>query len=233
MLIAGLNKLSLIDYPGKLAAVVFTQGCSFRCPFCHNPGLIPILPKKLTQSWPSPKEVLAFLQSRVGKLEGVVITGGEPTLQTDLLDFIKQVKQLGFLVKLDSYGYNPDRLQKLLISGLIDYIAMDIKHTPSKYSQATGVPVNIERIKQSVEIIRQSGVDYEFRTTCVPTIHEESDFLEIADWLAGSKRYFLQAYRDQVTLDPELPKRTKGKTLNLDLIRQQIADKFEFVGVRE
>jgi len=233
MLIAGLNKLSLIDYPGKLAAVVFTQGCSFRCPFCHNPSLIPVWPNKQTQDWLSPEAILAFLRSRVGKLEGVVITGGEPTLQADLLEFIKQVKQLGFLVKLDSYGYNPNKLQELLASRLVDYIAMDIKHTPSKYSQATGVPVNIERIKQSVEIIRQSGVDYEFRTTCVPTIHEESDFLEIADWLAGSKRYFLQAYRDWVTLDPELPKKTKGKTLNLESIRNQIADKFEFVGIRE
>ncbi len=232
MIIAGLTKLSLIDYPGKLAAVVFTQGCSFSCPFCHNPELIKVLNAKQAKNAKPDTEIFEFLQKRIGKLDGVVITGGEPTLQKDLGGFIKKIKSMGFLVKLDSYGHNHRILAELLEQGNIDYVAMDIKHSPSKYSQATGVVVNIENIRQSVQIIRNSGVDYEFRTTCVPTIHEESDFEEIADWLAGSKRYFLQEYRDIRTLDPNLPDRTRGKSLDLEKIQRNIADRFEYVGIR-
>lgn len=232
MIIAGLDKLSLIDYPGKLAAIVFTQGCTFRCPFCHNPDLIKILSaKQAKNAWPT-ETVFEFLKKRVGKLDGVVITGGEPTLQRNLTEFIDRVKDMGFLVKLDSYGHNNRILRDILNKGSVDYVAMDIKHAPEKYSQAMGTSVKIENIRDSVDVIRSSGVDYEFRTTCVPTIHEEPDFEEIANWLKGSKRYFLQEYRDQVTLDPTLPERTKDKSLDLEKIRNKIVDKFEYVGIR-
>jgi pyruvate formate lyase activating enzyme len=232
MIIAGLDKLSLIDYPGKLSAIVFTQGCSFRCPFCHNPDLIEVLSAKQAKNAFPETEVFDFLKKRVGKLDGVVITGGEPTLQKDLPDFIRRVKSLGFLVKLDSYGHNTRILENILNEGYVDYVAMDIKHTPQKYTQAMGAPVKIENIIRSVEVIRESGVDYEFRTTCVPTIHEEEDFEVIADWLRGSRRYFLQEYRDTITLDPTLPERTRGQSLDLDKIKESIQDRFEQVEVR-
>lgn len=233
MIIAGLDKLSLIDYPGKISAIVFTQGCTFRCPFCHNPDLIKILSAKQAKNSIPEEEVLSFLSKRIGKLEGVVITGGEPTLQKDLPEFIRKVKAMGFLVKLDSYGHNTKILESILKEGNVDYIAMDIKHTPEKYSIAMGTNVNISNIIRSVEIIKNSGIDYEFRTTCVPTIHTEADFDIIAKWLKGSKRYFLQEYRDGITLDPTLPERTKGKSLNLEQIKRNIQNYFEFVGIRK
>ncbi len=232
MIIAGLDRLSLIDYPGKISAIVFTQGCSFRCPFCHNPDLIEVISAKQARNAIPEHEVFNFLEKRVGKLDGVVITGGEPTLQKDLPEFIARIKEMGFLIKLDSYGHNTRVLTDILKAGKVDYVAMDIKHTPEKYTQAMGASVKMKNIKQSVEAIRNSGVDYEFRTTCVPTIHEEEDFVEIADWLRGSKRYFLQEYRDTVTYDKTLPDRTRGKTLDLESIRSRIQDRFDFVGIR-
>src|SRR5665647_213663 len=199
MILGGYQKLTLIDYPGKLATTVFTVGCSFRCPFCHNPELV--LGGKQTGVDILEKEFLAFLKKRQGKLEGVCITGGEPTIPPDLIDFIRKIKKLGFLVKLDSNGTRPDVLKKLFDLKLLDFVAMDIKNQLKRYDQTTGVKGDKERIKLSVELIRNSRVPYEFRTTVVPGIHTEADFVAIAKWIGGAQSYFLQEYRELKILD--------------------------------
>lgn len=200
MKIAGLVRSSLIDYPGKVAAVVFTQGCNFRCGFCHNPDLIPISNQQLAIS---EDEVLDFLKTRVGKLDGVVITGGEPLVQPDIMDFIGKIKALGFAVKLDTNGSNPGKLSQLIDLKLIDYVAMDIKGTLAKYGQICGY-LNTKVIQQSIEIIMRSGQPYEFRTTVLPAYHEKKDFIEIGKMIKGAKLYTIQGFRPQITLDPSL-----------------------------
>lgn len=191
-MIRGFIKNSFVDYPGKIAATVFTGGCNFSCPFCHNgelvksPGNLPIIPQK---------EIFDFLDKRKGLIEGLVITGGEPSLWPGLADFIIKVKEKGFLVKLDTNGYEPLVLKKLLEENLLDYIAMDIKNSPDKYAQTAGLKhLDISRIIQSIDIIRNSGLDYEFRTTIMKEHHEEKDLIKIADWLQGSRKYVLQNY---------------------------------------
>lgn len=230
MILGGFQKFTLIDYPGKMAATVFAVGCNFRCPFCHNPELVAL--STLPASSAMEKEFFAFLKKRKDKLEGVCLTGGEPTIQPGIFEFIKKIKKLGFLVKLDSNGMRPDVLKKLINQKLIDFIAMDIKNCQKKYAKTVGGQVDLERIKLSVEIIRNSRLPYEFRTTVVPGIHTEEDFVEIAAWLRGSERYFLQEYREERILDPLLKKKTKGKKVDLHKIKKRIEKNFNFVGVR-
>ena len=230
MNIGGYQKLTLIDYPGKIATTIFTVGCSFRCPFCHNPELV--LGKKVSGGKKLEDEFFKFLKSRVGKLEGVCITGGEPTIQKDLVEFIQKIKKLGFFVKLDSNGTRPDVLKKLLDLKLLDFIAMDIKNQLKKYDLTTGVKGDAERIKLSVKLIMNSRLPYEFRTTVVPGIHVEKDFSEIANWIGGAKSYYLQEYREQVILDPKLKKKTKGKKIDLEKILQKIKKSFKQAGIR-
>lgn len=194
MKIAGLQKTTLLDYPGRVAATVFTAGCNFCCPFCHNGELIadyggPFL---------SEKEVLAFLESRRGILTGVCITGGEPTLQPDLMDFLYRIKQLGYCIKLDTNGSQPEILMNLFEAGLIDLIAMDIKNSKGKYAMTIGLPEgDIKKIEKSVEFIRQSGMAYEFRTTVTRELHGEEDLMEIGEWIAGKGSYYLQSYEEK------------------------------------
>ena len=192
MQICGLNKTTLLDYPEHMAATVFTGGCNFRCPFCHNGDLV-LNPQKyagITQD-----EVLSFLRKRQGILSGVCITGGEPTLQPDLVTFLATIKKMGYLIKLDTNGYKPDVIQMLVKQQLIDYIAMDIKNSLSSYSQTAGMDsLDFSRIKSSVDYIMQCGIDYEFRTTVVKELHTVENFAEIGKWLAGCKRYYLQSY---------------------------------------
>ncbi len=199
MLIGGLQKVSLIDYPGHVAATIFTAGCNFSCPFCHNPELVKIGSDKYSM-FLTDEEVLDFLKTRQGMLEGVCVTGGEPILQADLADFLAKIKELGFLVKLDTNGSRPEVLKDLIKEGLIDYIAMDIKGSLEKYIKIVGSPVSLENIHESTQITRGLP-EYEFRTTVVPGLHEKDDFLSIAKWLDGSKRYFLQQFRPEKTLD--------------------------------
>ncbi len=169
-----------------------------------------------------------FLETRKGKLDGICITGGEPTLQSDLAEFIKKIKQLGFAVKLDSNGTRPEVLQKLLKNSLVDYVAMDIKASPENYARVCGVEANLEKIKKSVELIRDLADDYEFRTTVVPGLHSEEEFKEIADWLSGSRRYVLQAFQDQgKILDPELRKEIAGKSIDLQRVKRFFIDKVD------
>ena len=193
MYISGLQKLTLLDFPGRLAATVFLGGCNFRCPFCHNATLV-LSPAKCENI--SEERFFEFLRSRQGKLGGVCVTGGEPTLYPDLKDFIKKIKDMGFAVKLDTNGTNPTLLASLIDEGLVDYVAMDIKNSPEKYPVTVGVNADMEKIGRSVSLLLEGKVDYEFRTTVVRELHTEDDFLAISEWIKGAKRYFLQTFED-------------------------------------
>ena len=194
MRICGLNKTTLLDYPGKVAAAIFLEGCNFRCPFCHNSSLV--LRQERQPEIPQ-EEVLQFLKKRKGILDGVCITGGEPTLQEELPDFLKKIKELGYEIKLDTNGSRPRMLRSLIQSRLVDYVAMDIKSSKESYHLLTGIThMNLEEICESAEFLMNCGIDYEFRTTVVRELHQESDFLSIAQWLSGAKAYYLQAYKD-------------------------------------
>ncbi|TSD02196.1 MAG: Uncharacterized protein Athens071425_116 [Parcubacteria group bacterium Athens0714_25] len=230
MMLGGFQKFTMVDYPGKLAATVFTVGCSFRCPFCHNPELVSNIQYPISDA--AEDDFFEFLKIRKGKLEAVCITGGEPTIQPDIIPFIEKIKAMGFLVKLDSNGTRPDVLRKIIDKKIVDYIAMDIKNAPEKYSETTGVVADIERVKLSVDLIMNSGIDYEFRTTVVPGLHEEKDFDKIAVWIDGAKKYYLQEYRDFKILDPKLKKKTQGKTLDLEKIKNKIQKHFGKMEVR-
>ncbi len=230
MKIGGLQKLTLIDYPGKIAATIFTVGCNFRCPFCHNPELV--LPSYGETGSILEKDFFEFLKIRKGKLEGICITGGEPTIQSDLLEFVRKIKQMGYLVKLDSNGTRPDVIKKGLEDELFDFIAMDIKSSVENYEKASGCKVDIERIKLSVDLIKNSGIDYEFRTTVVPGIHHYKDFDKIAKWLKGSKKYTLQEYRNEgKILDQEFAGKKYKKVLKLEEIKKRIKDSFEKIEI--
>ncbi len=236
MTIGGFQKLTLIDFPGHIATTVFTVGCSFCCPFCHNPELVNL---RLTHNSESEKDFFTFLKKRQGKLDGVCITGGEPTIQPDIVEFIRKIKKLGYAVKLDSNGTRPDVLKKLIDEKLIDYIAMDIKSSQKKYAKTAGfvetqnfAPL-LDRVKLSVNLIMNSRIMYEFRTTVVPGLHTEKDFLEITKWIGGAREYWLQEYReDYKILDQKLKKKTKGKTLDLEKIKKSIEKSFGKVGIR-
>lgn len=198
MNICGLQKLAMVDYPGKIAATVFTGGCNLRCPFCHNALLVTRLSE--TPSIPT-EEVLSFLRSRKGLLDGVVLTGGEPLLQPDAADFLQAVREMGFSIKLDTNGCYPDALRRVLDAGLVDYIAMDIKNTPEKYRATVGIPnLDMTPIYQSIDLIRSSGVEYEFRTTLVRELHTAADVLAIGNWLRGAPHYALQQFVDSGNL---------------------------------
>lgn len=232
MQIGGFQRMTLIDYPGRIAATVFTVGCSFRCPFCHNPELVLVTHNSQLVT-NQEKDFFKFLKTRKGKLEGVCITGGEPTIQPDIIKFIKKIKKLDYAVKLDTNGTRPDILKKIIDEKLVDYIAMDIKNQPRRYDETTGTKGDIERIKLSVNLIMYSRIPYEFRTTVVPGIHVENDLLEIAKWIKGSRAYWLQTYRELKILDPKLKLKTKKKKLDLAEIREKIKKNFDFVGIRE
>lgn len=201
MLIGGLQKTSLIDYPDRVSCIVFTVGCNFRCPFCQNSELV-------TNTKHSPliseEYFFSFLESRKGLLDAVVITGGEPLMQKDMESFLKRVKSMGFLVKLDTNGSFPDILERMIKKRLVDYVAMDVKSSQEKYGRASGVEMDIGKVRKSVEVIMKSGVDYEFRTTAVPGIHSKEDFIEIGRWLRGAKKYYIQKFSNEKTLDSRL-----------------------------
>ncbi len=196
MRIAGFAKQSFVDYPGKIAAVVFTQGCNMNCVFCHNRCLVSQKQKSLLDE----ADIFSLLHSRRKFLDGVVITGGEPTLHPDLKDFIKKVKSIGYPVKLDTNGTKPDVLKKLIGENLLDYIAMDIKAPIKKYRDICRSNFNEEALLECVSLIKESGVDYEFRTTCCPQL-SETDIYEIAVMIRGAKKYVLQQYRETDPLE--------------------------------
>ena len=203
MIIAGLQKMTLLDFPGKVACTVFLQGCNFRCPFCHNSGLLGVA----EDPFMSEAELLAFLKSRKGLLDGVCVTGGEPTLQPELPGLLAEIKAMGFAVKLDTNGSRPEMLRKLAEKGLMDYIAMDVKNGPSRYAETAGMsPALLPNIEESLKFLLSEAVDYELRTTVAAEFHDESALEEMGRWLTGlvpgkkPKRLFLQRFADRDTV---------------------------------
>lgn len=234
MIIGGLQRTTLIDYPGKLACVVFLAVCNFRCPWCYSSELV--LPTKIAEHPRlSEKEFLDFLRGRQGLLEGVVICGGEPTVNKDLPQFIKKIINLGFLVKLDTNGSNPKMLKDLIDQNLIDYVAMDIKASPKNqiYKSILAEGVQLSDIEESVKILKNSGVDFEFRTTVVNTIHKKEEFKEIAEWIGGENvKYYLQNFLPTKTIDPEFEKIKPFQKEFLENIVKEISPFFKVCQVR-
>jgi len=198
MTIGGFQRFSLIDYPDKICAIVFTQGCNFRCPYCHNPELVD--PKKFVIELKE-AEILSFLDRRKGKLDAVTVTGGEPLLQSDLSTFLSEVKRLGYLVKLDTNGSFPIRLKKIIELKSVDYIAMDIKTSLDKYHQVIKRKIDTRKILDSIRLIMDSGLDYEFRTTVVKALFEKDDFYKIGQLIKNARLYVLQKFVPSKTLD--------------------------------
>ena len=194
MKIHGLQKMTLLDFPGRVACTVFLGGCDFRCPFCHNFELIDGTAQPIMDD----EELLAFLRRRSGLLDGVAFTGGEPCLHPGLPDLLRKIRALGFATKLDTNGFHPDMLQDILEQKLVDYVAMDVKNSPAKYAATCGLDsVDLDRIRRSITFLKAGSVDYEFRTTVVAQFHERADFEEIAREIAGARRYFLQRFTDR------------------------------------
>lgn len=197
MKIHGLQKMTLLDYPGKVACTVFLGGCDFRCPYCHNAelwnGLCPPLMEE--------EELLAFLQKRRGLLDGVAVTGGEPLLQKELPALLARIRAMGFSIKLDTNGTHPERLRTLMEEGLVDYVAMDIKNSQEKYAKTVGLPqLNLAPVKESVSLLLEGRVPYEFRTTVCRELHKDADILSIAQWIQGASAYYIQPFTDRDTV---------------------------------
>lgn len=212
MKLFGLQKLSLIDYPEKMCATVFTGGCNYRCPFCHNSSLVLTnSTEKADSEFISEEELIEFLSGRKKVLDGVCITGGEPTLYGDeLVALTEKIKKMGYSVKLDTNGTRPDVIRQLVQRGLVDYVAMDIKNSKSKYLLTAGVSdAKIENVCESTNILMTSDIDFEFRTTVVKPLHTKEDFAEIAKWLKGEEKYYIQSYKDSGDI---LAHRRDGKT---------------------
>lgn len=217
--IAGLEKLSLIDYPGKLSAIVFTHGCNLRCEYCHNPELV--VQEIANEDIFDPVKVLRFLKSRQGKLDAVVITGGEPLIYDDLEPFLRVIKGMGYLLKLDTNGLLPEKLQFLIGKNLIDYISMDIKYPASDYITFTGESA-LSNVKESISLIMSSGLDYEFRTTYVKGIHTVDSSRDIGALINGAKQYYVQNFRAGKTINPTLSEQNSFTDRELKILRKNI-----------
>ena len=198
MNISGIQKLTLLDYPGKVACTLFTAGCNFRCPFWHNAGLV--LPDRLEEASITEDEVMSFLKKRAGMLDGVAITGGEPLLHTDMPGFLEKIKNLGYKIKLDTNGSNPKLLKEIVNAGLVDRVATDIKNAPTEYDKTAGCSVDMEKIEESKDFLLTGTCDYEFRTTVVKGIHTKESIVAAAKWISGAKEYYLQQFKDSGNL---------------------------------
>jgi len=231
MKIGGFQKLTLIDYPGRIAATVFLTGCNFRCPFCYSSELV--LPEKIkNQPKISEKDFFIFLKERKELIEGIVLCGGEPTISKGLIPLIKKIKKMGFSVKLDTNGSDPKLLKTLIEKKLVDYVAMDIKAPMEKYKKIFGKRVKIDDIEKSIKILKEGRVDYEFRTTVVPTVLNKEDILKIVRWIGPAKRYFLQNFRPEKTIDPKFEKIKPYPQEYLLEIQKAISPFFEVCQVR-
>lgn len=228
--IGGLKKTSLIDYPDKISTIVFTTGCNFRCGYCHNAGLVSGKSKNEVCSTDS---FFDFLKKRVGKIDAVVISGGEATLQPDLIEFVKRIKDFGYLVKLDTNGYKPEIIYRLLENSLVDYIAMDIKAPLDKYAFITNVDIDVVKIKESINLIMSSYIDYEFRTTVLKKQLDYIDFNKIAKLIKGAKKYFLQKFVVQSEiLDESLNKEETYTDEEFKRIKEMLQQFINVVEVR-
>jgi len=231
MKIGGLQKLTLIDFPDRLAATVFLCGCNFHCRYCYNSELV--LPQKIkNQLEISEKELFDFLKEKKGLLEGLTISGGEPTINKDLKEFIKKIKNIGYLVKLDTNGSNPKILEDLIDKKLVDYLALDIKSPKEKYNKICKKRVNLKNIERSIKILKESEVEHEFRTTVIPGLIKENDVLKIARWIGPAQKYFLQNFRPEKTLDPKFEKIKPYSQEFLLAIQRKISPLFEVCQVR-
>jgi pyruvate formate lyase activating enzyme len=195
MKIGGLQKTSLLDYPGILSAIIWTAGCNFRCPFCYNKQLVLGKTEMISE-----ETILSFLEKRRDVLEGLSISGGEPLLQEDIVDFTEKVKKLNYLIKIDTNGAFPEKLKELIDKKLVDYVSMDVKAPKEKYDQLVGVKTDLSKIEQSIDLIKNEAPDYEFKTTIVPGMLDKKDIVEIAKWLEGSKQFYLQQFKSDSPL---------------------------------
>ncbi len=229
MHIAGLQKMTLLDYPGKVSCTVFMGGCNFRCPFCHNPDLVfaPADEKSISE-----QEFFYFLSQRKGFLDGVCITGGEPMLERDLVPFMQKIKEMGFLVKIDTNGSFPDRLKPLVENNIVDYVAMDIKNSKEHYGSTIGIPFyDTIKVEQSVALLMEGCVPYEFRTTLVREHHAESDIHAIGKWLQGCQAYFLQTFEDSGNLLGKMPLSAFSQ-MEMESFRNLLKSHIETVSIR-
>jgi len=229
MNIGGLHKVSLIDYPGKICAVIFTQGCNFRCAYCHNPELVD--PKLFEPPMPH-EEIFGFLDKRRGKLDAVVVTGGEPTLQPNLIPFLKRVKEMGYLIKIDTNGALPEILENLIVHRHVDYIAMDIKSPPEKYSRVTRAEVDVERIRRSIDLITTSGIPCEFRTTLVQSLLDQEDIRKVGDMIKGARRFVLQRFVPSKTLSSDFLQASTYADRELEVFKKDLESHIEDVVIR-
>ena len=227
--VKGWQKTSLIDYPGKICSVIFLPYCNFRCPFCQNPDLV-----KNPEEQPSisVEEIVKYIESKKEWIDGVCITGGEPTIHKDLPELIEKFKNIGMFVKLDTNGSNPEMLKELIKKGLLDYIAMDIKAPLEKYHIAAGVKVDTEKIKESINIIMNSGIDYEFRATVVPRLHKKEDLQKMAELVKGAKKFAIQQFRPNITLDESFQKEKPYSNEELEEFKEMLKGFFEKIEVR-
>lgn len=228
MKIGGLQKSSLLDYPGKISAIIFTQGCNFLCGYCHNSELL----DDRSNSTFYDESVLEFLKTRVGLLDGVVISGGEPCLQEDIVAFAAKIKSLGFLIKLDTNGSYPEVLEELMVQNLVDYIAMDIKAPIEKYNEIVCTKIFPEKIQKSIELIKNAGVDYEFRTTVVKSQLSMHDFEKIGEMIKGVKRYYLQKFVSSKLVDEKFKNAETYSDEEFEIIAKKLKEDIKKVEIR-
>jgi pyruvate formate lyase activating enzyme len=222
MKIGGLQRISLIDYPGRISAIVFTQGCNFRCPYCHNPELVD--PAQYGLNLPE-EEVISFLEKRRGKLDAVTVTGGEPTLQPDLERFLQNIKKMGYLTKVDTNGSNPDVLERLIRGRGVDYLAMDVKGPLKKYEWIVNAKFETAKIRRSIELITASGIEYEFRTTVVRSQLDYKDLIATTGMLKKARFYVLQPFMPQKTLDNQFMSQSSYSTEEFAAIQKKMESK--------